>query len=131
MGHQSYVLLCSEIIKSMTWLGKLSIKFVTSSKMKKIINHFCHILETLNKNYHNFFLVSWCICIKDSWGTKVMYCYVVKSSNLWLGWALLILSIPSRTSRYLWISIRKRIRFPLLQKKWMNFISGRSRQLQW
>ena len=44
--------------------------------------------------------LSW--CIKDLWGTKVVYCYVVKSSILGLGWEIPVLSIPSRTSRSLW-----------------------------
>ena len=35
-------------------------------------------MEKINKNYDRkvFFWISW--CIKDLWGTKVMYCYVVK-----------------------------------------------------
>ena len=52
MGHQSYALLCSEIIQSMTWLGRFPMKFVTSSKVKFKKNPLYHILETLNKNYH-------------------------------------------------------------------------------
>jgi hypothetical protein len=53
--------------------GRLKAKFVTSSKMSKFLNPFCHILETLDKNFQKSVYL---------WGSKVMYCYVMKSSNL-------------------------------------------------
>ena len=74
MGQQSYVLLCSEIIKSMTWFGRFCIQFVTSSKVKFFQNPFSHILETSNIYF-----------LKIGGGCHdalKIYIYAVKSSNL-------------------------------------------------
>ena len=77
MGHQSYVLLCSKITSFPPSEGEFSEKLGISSKWKKFQNPSCYILGEIKQNYDKkFFWLSW--CIKELWGTKVMYCYVVK-----------------------------------------------------
>ena len=53
-------------------------KFVTSSEVKKFQNPSCHILEKINENYDKKYIIGYDDALKDLWGTKVMYCYVVK-----------------------------------------------------
>jgi hypothetical protein len=56
---------------------KVKGKFVTSSKVKNLQNPSCPILEKINENYDKKIFG-----YRDAlelWGTKVMYCYVIKS----------------------------------------------------
>ena len=55
MGHQSYVLLCSEITSFPPSEGEFSEKLGIFSKLKIYQNPFCFKLEIINKNYHKKF----------------------------------------------------------------------------
>ena len=51
MGHQSYVLLCSKIVRFPPSEGEFSEKLGIFSKVKIFQNPSCYILEKINENY--------------------------------------------------------------------------------
>ena len=96
MGHHIYVLLCSEIIKSGTWLGRFSKKIGTSSKVKFFQNPFCHILETLDKNYHKKYFFGYHDALKIYRASKLCS-EIIKSGTYW---EFLIFSILFKVKRH-------------------------------
>ena len=74
MMHQSYVLLCSEIIKSMTWFGRFCIQFVTSKFFLSHIGNIKYIFLKIGGGCHD--------ALKIYESTRLSTVHVVASSTL-------------------------------------------------